>query len=232
MLALALGLLSTVGIALGILLLVAIPHLRRGSRILTPQSERQIQAARERTAAAASTATQAAAQAATVATHTVVSATSTAVTGAVNGIGRALDASAKPARGPEPAAPRHTATPGHAPEPTPEPTPEPNGHAGPAGGPRAQSAARRPGRRIAMGRRGAGSAPDLREPEQVDVTAQLWSPVNRGAPTAPTLAEAPAGGAVGRPRQSPVDSGPIAGVAVRGEDAIDLPGPGSTAGSD
>jgi hypothetical protein len=47
-LAIVVGLLLTVVVALGILVLVALPNLRQGSRILTPHGERAVQRAKRR----------------------------------------------------------------------------------------------------------------------------------------------------------------------------------------
>jgi hypothetical protein len=46
-LAIVVGLLLTVVVALGIVLLVALPHLRQGSRILTPHGERAVERAKQ-----------------------------------------------------------------------------------------------------------------------------------------------------------------------------------------
>ena len=48
MLAIVVGLLLTVAVALGIMILVALPNLRQGSRILTPDGERAVKRAKQK----------------------------------------------------------------------------------------------------------------------------------------------------------------------------------------
>lgn len=48
MLAIVVGLLLTVSVALGILILVALPNLRQGSRILTPNGQRAVKRAKQK----------------------------------------------------------------------------------------------------------------------------------------------------------------------------------------
>ena len=60
MTALLVGLLVVVGVAVAVIVVVALPHLREGAPILTPEGERLAERARARAAAAAQVATSAA----------------------------------------------------------------------------------------------------------------------------------------------------------------------------
>jgi hypothetical protein len=60
--AVLLGAFFILAISVGVLLLVALPHIRRGSRILTPQGEQAVRRAKESTSTAAAGAGRAAAR--------------------------------------------------------------------------------------------------------------------------------------------------------------------------
>lgn len=60
MIAVLLGAFFILAISVGVLLLVALPHIRRGSRILTPQGERAVRRAKEKSSTAAAGAGRAA----------------------------------------------------------------------------------------------------------------------------------------------------------------------------